>query len=316
MCSIAGPEESGSRELDSVIAQLDAATKKLPRAAIQWTREHRDLAVPRLIEVIRSATASARAGKAPDGNAHFFALFLLTEFQAKEALPAIIEAVSLPGESPFDLFEDVITETLARILPVLAADPPKVLDDLIANREANEYVRWEAAQSYLLLVRDGRMSREEAVRRIGGHLRAVIDQDDVRLTSYLVHVLHSLAPREAKETIADAFARDMVDPWLVRQEDMERSISEGDPWVQRALSRGEPIGIQDTVAELETWAAFREERPVRRPRRVAKPASRATEPAKGKRSPSSQLTRDRVGRNEPCPCGSGKKYKKCCGSQR
>lgn len=25
-----------------------------------------------------------------------------------------------------------------------------------------------------------------------------------------------------------------------------------------------------------------------------------------------QLSR-RVGRNEPCPCGSGKKYKKCCG---
>jgi len=23
---------------------------------------------------------------------------------------------------------------------------------------------------------------------------------------------------------------------------------------------------------------------------------------------------DKVGRNDPCPCGSGKKYKKCCGS--
>jgi preprotein translocase subunit SecA len=23
----------------------------------------------------------------------------------------------------------------------------------------------------------------------------------------------------------------------------------------------------------------------------------------------------RVGRNEPCPCGSGKKYKKCCGAE-
>jgi uncharacterized protein YecA (UPF0149 family) len=22
---------------------------------------------------------------------------------------------------------------------------------------------------------------------------------------------------------------------------------------------------------------------------------------------------DKVGRNDPCPCGSGKKYKKCCG---
>ena len=23
----------------------------------------------------------------------------------------------------------------------------------------------------------------------------------------------------------------------------------------------------------------------------------------------------KIGRNEPCPCGSGKKHKKCCGSQ-
>ena len=22
----------------------------------------------------------------------------------------------------------------------------------------------------------------------------------------------------------------------------------------------------------------------------------------------------KVGRNDPCPCGSGKKYKKCCGA--
>ena len=23
---------------------------------------------------------------------------------------------------------------------------------------------------------------------------------------------------------------------------------------------------------------------------------------------------EKVGRNDPCPCGSGKKYKKCCGA--
>jgi uncharacterized protein YecA (UPF0149 family) len=23
----------------------------------------------------------------------------------------------------------------------------------------------------------------------------------------------------------------------------------------------------------------------------------------------------KVGRNDPCPCGSGKKYKKCCGAR-
>jgi preprotein translocase subunit SecA len=25
---------------------------------------------------------------------------------------------------------------------------------------------------------------------------------------------------------------------------------------------------------------------------------------------------EKVGRNDPCPCGSGKKYKKCCGRKK
>jgi SWIM/SEC-C metal-binding protein len=30
--------------------------------------------------------------------------------------------------------------------------------------------------------------------------------------------------------------------------------------------------------------------------------------------PKTQKVEKSVGRNEPCPCGSGKKYKKCCGA--
>ncbi|MBT7153787.1 MAG: SEC-C domain-containing protein, partial [Deltaproteobacteria bacterium] len=26
-------------------------------------------------------------------------------------------------------------------------------------------------------------------------------------------------------------------------------------------------------------------------------------------------TEPKIGRNQPCPCGSGKKYKKCCGKK-
>jgi preprotein translocase subunit SecA len=31
-------------------------------------------------------------------------------------------------------------------------------------------------------------------------------------------------------------------------------------------------------------------------------------------SPSVPARRPKVGRNDPCPCGSGKKFKKCCAS--
>jgi preprotein translocase subunit SecA len=39
--------------------------------------------------------------------------------------------------------------------------------------------------------------------------------------------------------------------------------------------------------------------------------SSGEEPAKQKPV---QRTQKKVGRNAPCPCGSGKKYKKCCGA--
>lgn len=32
------------------------------------------------------------------------------------------------------------------------------------------------------------------------------------------------------------------------------------------------------------------------------------------RNPSVPMQSDKIGRNEPCPCGSGKKFKKCCAS--
>jgi len=33
-------------------------------------------------------------------------------------------------------------------------------------------------------------------------------------------------------------------------------------------------------------------------------------------SPPAPIASTKVGRNEPCHCGSGKKYKKCCGSNK
>jgi preprotein translocase subunit SecA len=39
--------------------------------------------------------------------------------------------------------------------------------------------------------------------------------------------------------------------------------------------------------------------------------------SRGEDTPANQTIKresEKVGRNDPCPCGSGKKYKKCCGA--
>ncbi|SHK05703.1 protein translocase subunit secA [Anaerobranca californiensis DSM 14826] len=67
--------------------------------------------------------------------------------------------------------------------------------------------------------------------------------------------------------------------------------------------------IQEEVARL----IFRVQitaTPVRRAVAVAKETSASGSEVNSKQTP---VKSNKVGRNDPCPCGSGKKYKKCCG---
>jgi len=59
--------------------------------------------------------------------------------------------------------------------------------------------------------------------------------------------------------------------------------------------------------------------PARRPVRAYKPeamAASANAPAEPVKTVQARRPTDKVGRNDPCPCGSGKKYKRCCGSNK
>ncbi len=301
--------------LDRIMSELDEATDELPEDAIRYAQSHREQITPRLIQAIRDATARAAAGDIPEGNAHFFALFLLTEFQAKEALPAILDAISLPGGLPHDLFGDAITSDLCSILAALAGDTPEVFDALMQNRSLNEYVRWGAADALMYLVRDGRMTRNEAVERLRSHLRTAIANRDAEAVGPLVIVLDPYSPHEALSDIQEAFRLGLVDDGMIGVEEIEESVSKGDSYFQRSLDNCRPTGIKDTVEALRHWATFLDE-----PELDLAPDFEWLESEEDYVSADAPVrlapirnTQPRVGRNDPCPCGSGKKYKKCCG---
>jgi hypothetical protein len=311
--------ERSDGDLDRIIRELNTRwTGKLPVEAIRAAQEHREEMIPRLIQTITDATEQAKSGPTPKGNAHFFALFLLTEFKAIESLPAILDAISLPGEGPFDLFGDAVTENLWRVLAVFATEPFDTLDALISDVSLNEYVRWQAAHAYLCLVRDGLLTRDEAVDRLRNHLRDAIRNGDAVLAEGMVSDLYSYSPHEAEAEIREAFQLGLVDTRMIDIKDVERSLIEGESHFQSALDHCREAGIADTVEELKSWSCFQEE-----------PESQPHIPINtwqngsdwdfdlSSREPSMTIrnTQQRVGRNDPCPCGSGKKHKKCCGAK-
>jgi preprotein translocase subunit SecA len=167
------------------------------------------------------------------------------------------------------------------------------------------------------------MTREQAVRRLREHLGHAITNRDASVASGLVAELVSYAPQEALDEIKEAFRRGLVDCGIVDLDLVQRSIAEGDSRFQKELKYCRPTGVQDTVAELSSWASFREEENSRNGT-YRTPASAtmlddqrgADLDDEGRREPLSTIrnTARKIGRNDPCPCGSGKKYKKCCGA--
>ena len=65
--------------------------------------------------------------------------------------------------------------------------------------------------------------------------------------------------------------------------------------------------VENTVAEMGWWDCFRKDRAMDRAHADSDYDTNPGTPSQFKR------TTPKTGRNEPCPCGSGKKYKKCCG---
>ena len=95
-------------------------------------------------------------------------------------------------------------------------------------------------------------------------------------------------PRHPTRCAADP---SLLDEWVIDLDFVDEHLALGREEVLSRLQADRYRLIEDTIGELESWAGFQP--PVRQ------------QPI---------VKRKKVGRNEPCPCGSGRKYKKCCGT--
>jgi uncharacterized protein YecA (UPF0149 family) len=71
--------------------------------------------------------------------------------------------------------------------------------------------------------------------------------------------------------------------------------------------------IQDTITEMAWWHCFD-----KKPTPVGEeeePNATQSQASNISQQPQPYIATVKIGRNDPCPCGSGKKYKYCCGKR-
>jgi hypothetical protein len=310
--------------LEEALRILEETRFEFPEAALRACQANREAAIPRLIEILERTVRIGQDGATPLGNATIYAIFLLAEFKIAEAIPVLWSCLKLPYNIPEDLLGDAITEDLPRILAIFAGPRLDLLDELASAPAHNQWVRSAAIYACGYLVRDGLLSRRDAILRLKSQLSEAIRCRDEAIVEPLISTLLDLNANEARAEIEAAFRENLVDEMMVTLGCVNDELR---PEAPDECNRGphhSQTEISDTVEELrgwnwqtETWEEeedeFGDDFDDLLLTDYARKASTWLD-AEPRYAPPATIRNDasRVGRNDPCPCGSGKKYKKCC----
>lgn len=316
-----------------LVQQLQWIDDKIPRDVIYQIRARKDECIPALLDAIRTDLARFRNDEEPQ-DPSFFAFHLLAEFRIKELAPLLIEILSQPDNDVYDFLGDYSTEELPAVLAELL-DSSEALDQVIRNPEIPALERWNCANAYLGFVQRGRLTRDEAVRALHSQFLWALEQSDEvhnELAGYLILSLLDYCPLEAQADIERAFAEDRIDPTLTDWESAQIELAKG---VEACLAEQRIlVCLNDTIAALEKYETSRSSSDfwgddhLESTDRLDDDFDEEllgddpeddlsqVELAESAMHPDTFVRETtRVGRNDPCPCGSGRKYKKCCGNQ-
>jgi hypothetical protein len=286
-------------EIPEILSKLEYNTGNFPSDAIHEAVKQKEEIIPELLKILEYTIENIhKIEEIPNYFAHIYAMFLLAQFREKQAYPLIVELFSFKGDICFNICGDFVTEDLSRVLASVCGGDSTLIKQLIENRDANEFVRSAGIDALMILVIQGIANRDEVKDYYISLFMEKFEKEYSYIWDSLVYHSSVLCPEEAYGPIVMAWEEGLADSFFNSPADLEKNVSIG--WERSLFCIQDSIHnqlIDDTVRSMQGWASFKQKTVKPKPTPVKIPGKK-------------------VGRNQPCPCGSGIKYKKCCGSLR
>ena len=294
-------------DVERIQFALSVQGDPLRREALAACERFRAELVTDFIKELDWWVADPEAALEEDGSLGMHALFLLAKWREESAWPVFRKLFSLPEKTGYDLLGDLITQDGPVLLAQVVGKHLDELRALIEDESLDQYCRGSALDALTCLVAWGGLPRAELVaylrELLTRTLRGVPANEHVFAAA--VSAVCDLEAWELRPEVEAAFARGVVDESFI---DLEYFLdAAARKWGSEWQKFCEDHAQIDDVAMATKWL---DEPPKDEPLRPL------PEDSFERIADSSEpyIAPPKPGRNEPCPCGSGKKYKKCCGA--
>ena len=282
--------------VDDAIEALAAAWDAPPVEAMRWSLDHWDACAPRFATMLEAyLDGSDRSDRTAESI--FFIVHLLGDRGDKRAFPLLCRMM---------LDEDRLISTLGYVasiehlkgMLINCFDGDAVpLRAVIESPEAESLTRGEALLALAWLARDGQWPERE----MRTYIRHLFDTMRPREKDYvwynLIVATAALGYREFDADMRRTFEQDLIPEEWMEAEDYPDLIEGGDPHGKTALTGEGVAPFEGALAVLADWPWEDDDE--------------VEDDNMANQVPAINPLRH-LGRNDLCPCGSGKKYKKCC----
>jgi hypothetical protein len=218
-----------------------------------------------------------------NGWAPIHAVHILSLIKTKEAFELLLDIIRYRGED----LSDWLTESVSSLLYAFGEDVIDSLIEFTEDETLEPFARGTGTTALAALAREYPKYSERVKKHI---IKLLNSTEDYTFATLIIDDLASFRDPSVMPEINKAFEEDKIDEFLMTKRDIEMII-DGEFVRQYERHTEDPMNYfsRDNIEYLHSLHYD-----------------------KSKKTKTGLKMSKKIGRNDPCPCGSGKKYKKCC----
>jgi SEC-C motif/Protein of unknown function (DUF1186) len=221
------------------------------------------------------------------------ALHLLSVIGGTEAINAFLQSV----KEYYDDTGDWITEDMPAVLANFGIEAFDNIKNMLLDKdEVDRFVRAGAARALFLISEKYPDAREKSVKALRDAISS--ENDDIARSCFMYELVH-FKDHDSLPFIEFYFKNSMIDDGWMTLDDVFQYYYGSD---SEFNGSGKAVETDSLDIFKDTSDNFY---------RNSNQGKYIT-PTKNNYQSTKKTLKKEAGRNDPCPCGSGKKYKKCC----
>lgn len=289
-------------DISSAFGDMATTRGRLPAEAIQTTLDRWDEAGPRLVAMVERYVPFAAEDISEDAQALLFlGIHMLAEKRETAAFKPLCRLLR-NTEATELILGDAVAATLTQLLISLYDGDSDALKSLIEDPDVDAFVRHAGLNAWAYFAANGAISRDEARAYLQTLARTMRPPEPHYGWVGIADAAILLGLDDLRPTVEDLMRRELISPEELDLEDFDSAMKQAlaDPGSKAAFEADHVYPFGSTIGELSEWQWASEGTEEDEADILARPEEPYVNPLR------------HVGRNDPCPCGSGKKYKKCC----